>query len=119
MDNALFVCYVLHVSHKEFVKASWAVWLSFLLLKNTLAELPQTEGAHKVLGVKLAIKSRDAAAHDGLTAATTQSALPGVEVQWAEGSTIQLHETAIGEGLQTVLDIRTEEKERGCGGKER
>lgn len=98
------------ISHKEFVKAKWAVWLPFLLLEDALAELPQTEGTHKVLGVKLAIESRDAAARDGLTTATAQSALPGVEVQWAEGSTIHLHEAAISEGLQTVLDIRTEEK---------
>lgn len=111
-------CYVAyHISHKEFVKASRAVWLPFLLLEDALAELPQTEGTHKVLGVKLATESRDAAARDGLATATTQSALPGVEVQWAEGSTIQLLEAAISEGLQTVLGIRAEEKHRESRGK--
>lgn len=87
-----------------------------------MAELPQTEGTHKVLRVKLAIESRDAAARDGLTTATTEGALPRVEVNGAEGSTIQLHETAISEGLQAVLDIRTEQKHRksdmGKGGRE-
>lgn len=77
---ALFLCYVPYVSHKEFDKATRAVWLPILLLEEALAELPQTEGTHKVLGVKLAIESRDAAARDGITAATTQRALPGVEV---------------------------------------
>lgn len=66
-----------------------------------------------MLRVELAIESRDAAARDGLTAAAAQSALPGVKMHRAEGSTIQLHETAISEGLQTVLDIKTEEEE--CG----
>ncbi|KAG7230824.1 hypothetical protein INR49_019638 [Caranx melampygus] len=51
-----------------------------LTTENALAELPQTEGAHKVLRVELAIKSRDAAARDGLTTAAAQSALPGVEM---------------------------------------
>lgn len=55
-----------------------------------------------MLRVKLAIESRDAAARDGLTTATTEGALPRVEVNGAEGSTIQLHETAISEGLQAV-----------------
>ncbi len=77
---ALFLCYAPYVSHKEFIKARHAVWLPFLLLEDALAELPQTEGTHKVLGVKLAIESRHAAARDGLTAATAQGALPGVEV---------------------------------------
>lgn len=57
--------------------------------------------------MKLAIESGDAAARDGLTAAATQSALPGVKVPRAEGSTIQFHETAIREGLQAVLDKDT------------
>lgn len=95
-----------HASHKEFVKAGQAVWLPFLLLEDALPELPKTEGAHKVLGVKLAAESRDAAACDGFATAATQSALPGVEVDWAEGSTVQLHEAAISEGLQTVLRVR-------------
>lgn len=65
-----------------------------------------------MLGVKLATESRDAATHDGLTTATAQSALPGVKVLRAEGSTIQLHEAAISERLQTVLVIREGEKHR-------
>lgn len=100
---ALFLRPATNISHKQFVKARPAVWLPSLLLEDALAELPQTEGAHKVLGVKLAIESRDAAARDGLAAAATQSALPGVEVQWAEGSTVHLHETAVSERLHTVL----------------
>lgn len=75
-----FVCHALCVSHKEFVETSCAVWLPFLLLEDAMVELPQTEGTHKVLGVKLAIECRDAAACDGLATATTQSALPRVEV---------------------------------------
>lgn len=59
-----------------------------------------------MLGVKLAAESRDAAARDGFATATTQSALPGVKVDRAEGSTVQLHEAAISEGLQTVLRVR-------------
>lgn len=62
-----------------------------------------------MLGVKLAIHSRDAAADDGLSAATAQSALPGVKVKRAEGTTIELHETSISEGLQAVLRRRREE----------
>ena len=100
---ALFIRPAPNVSHEQFVKARPAVWLPSLLLEDALAELPQTEGAHKVLGVKLAIESGDAAACDGLAAAATQSALPGVEVQWAEGSTVHLHETAVSERLHTVL----------------
>ena len=56
-----------------------------------------------MLRVKLAVEGGDAAACDGVTAAKTQSALPGVIVPRTEGPTIQLHETAAGEGLQTVL----------------
>lgn len=91
-----------HVSQKEFVKAGCAVRLPALLLEDALAELPQTESTHKVLGMKLAIKSRDAAASDGLTAASAQSSLPGVKMPSTQGSTIELHETAIGERLQAV-----------------
>lgn len=43
------------ISHKELPKAGGAVRLSFLLPEDALAELPQAEGAHKMLGVKLAI----------------------------------------------------------------
>lgn len=112
--------FVLEASDKEFIKASRAVRLSFLLLEDALAELPQTEGTHKVLGVKLAIKSGDAAARDWLATAAAQGALPGVEVQRAEGSTVQLHEAAVDEGLQTVLYVKTEEEDREkVGGKVR
>ena len=79
-----------------------------MLLEDALAELPQTEGAHKVLGVKLAIEGGDAAARDGLAAAAAQGALPGVEVQRAEGSALQLHEAAVSERLQAVLGVKTE-----------
>lgn len=40
--------------HKELIIANEAVWLLLLFLKDALAELPQTEGTHKVLRVKLA-----------------------------------------------------------------
>lgn len=65
-----------------------------------------------MFGVELATESRGAATRDGLTTAATQSALPGVEVLQAEGSTIQLHKAAISKRLQTVLGIRAEEKQR-------
>lgn len=97
-------------SHKEFVEASQAVWLPLLLLEDALAELPQTEGAHKVLWVELALQSGDAAARDGLPAAPAQRALSGVEVLRAEGAAAQLHEAAVSEGLQTVLGARVEER---------
>lgn len=93
----------MQISDKEFVKARWAVWFPFLLLEDALAELPQTKGTHKVLGVKLAIHRGDAAADDGLSAATAHSALPGVKVKRAEGTTIERHENSISEGLQAVL----------------
>ena len=80
VSAALFVCCVLHVSHKEFIKAGRAVRLPALLLEDSLAELSQTEGTHEVLRVKLAIESRDAASRDGFAAAAAQSAPPGVEV---------------------------------------
>lgn len=67
-----------------------------------------------MLGVKFSIKSRDATACDWLATASTQSALPRVEVQRAEGSAIQLHETAVSEGLQAVLS----EREKGSGRKD-
>lgn len=75
------VKYPTYLLHKEFVIAWQTIRLPFLLLEDALAELLLTEVAHKVLGVKLAAESRDAATCDGLGAATTQSALPGVEVQ--------------------------------------
>lgn len=59
-----------------------------------------------MLRVKFAAERRDAASCDGLTAAAAQSALPGMEVEGAEWSSIQLHEAAISERLQTVLDLK-------------
>lgn len=99
-------------SHKEFVEANQAVRLPLLLLDDALAELPQTEGAHKVLGVKLAAESRDAAARDGPATASTQGALLGVVVERAERSAVQLHEAAISEGLQTLLGESRGEEHR-------
>lgn len=57
-----------------------------------------------MLRVELALHSRDAAPRDGLSTAPTQCTLSGVEVQRAQGTTIQLQETTIVEGLQTVLE---------------
>lgn len=87
MQPVICFCWI-PVSYKEFIKAGRAVRLPLLLLEDALAELPQTKGTHKVLGVKLAIESRDAAACDGLATASAESALPGMEVLRAEGSTI-------------------------------
>ena len=95
-------------SHKDLVVAGRAVGFPHLLLEDTLAQLPLTEDAHKVLRVKLAIQGRDAAAHDGLVAAAAQGALPAVEVQRAQGATVQLHEAAAAERLQTVLGSEAE-----------
>lgn len=92
-----------HILEKEFIEACGAVRFPTLLLEDALAQLPQTEGAHKVLRVKLVIESRDAAACDGLAAAAAQSALSGMEVHGAQRSAVQLHEAAVGEGLETVL----------------
>lgn len=89
--------------HKEFLEANQAVRLPALLLDDALVELPQTEGAHKVLRVKLAAQGRDAAARDGLAAASTQGALAGVVVERAEQSAVQLHEAAVSEGLPALL----------------
>lgn len=100
------------VSQKEFVEANWTVRLPSLLLEDALAELPQTESTHKVLGMKLALESRDAAAYDGLATAAAQGALPGVKVQSTEGLTIQLHEAAISEGLQAVLERKAKEESK-------
>lgn len=80
--------HAVYISQKKFVKAGCAVRLPFLLLEDALAELPQTESTHKVLGMKLAIKSRDATAGDGLTTSTTQSSLSGVKMQSTEGPPI-------------------------------
>lgn len=96
--------------HKEFLEANQAVRLPALLLDDALVELPQTEGAHKVLRVKLAAQGRDAAARDGLAAASTQGALAGVVVERAEQSAVQLHEAAVSEGLPALLG--------GSGGEE-
>lgn len=59
-----------------------------------------------MFGVKLVAERRDAATHDGLAAPAAQRALPGVEVEGAERPSFQLHEDAIGKGLQTVLVIK-------------
>lgn len=83
-----------------------------MLLEDALADLLQAEGAHKVFGVKLAAERRDAATHDGLTAAAAQSALSGVEVKGAERLSIQLHEAAIDERLQTVLGLKKKKKKK-------
>lgn len=56
-----------------------------------------------MFGVKLTAERRDAATRDGLATPAAQRALPGVEVVGAERPSIQLHEAAIGKGLQTVL----------------
>lgn len=60
--------------------------------------------------MKLALESRDAAAGDGLTAAAAQGALPRVKVQSAEGTTVQLHEAAVGKWLQAVLERKAREE---------
>lgn len=99
-----FLLHSSQLSHKKLVKASQTVGLPILLLEHALVDLSQAEGTNKVLGVKFAAKRRDAASRDGLTTAAAQSALPGVEVQGAERSSIKLHEAAISEWLQTVLD---------------
>lgn len=80
-----------------------AVRLPGLLLEHSLRELTQTESAHEMLGVEPATHGRDAAAGDGGATRGTQRPLPGVVVLRAQGTTVQLQETAIGEGLQTVL----------------
>lgn len=74
-----------------------------LLLDDALVELPQTQGAHKVLRVKLAAQGRDAAARDGLAAASAQGAPHRVVVERAEQSAVQLHEAAVSEGLPALL----------------
>lgn len=102
----LFLLHSLQPSHKQSVKASQAVGFPLLLLEDALADLSQAEGTHKVLRVKFAAERWDTASRDGLTAAAAQSALPGVEVEGAERSSIQLHETAISKGLQTILDSK-------------
>lgn len=91
------------LAHKELLEANQAVRLPALLLDDALVELPQTEGAHKVLGVKLAAQGRHAAARDGRAAAPAQAALDGVVVERAEQSAVQLHEAAVREGLPTLL----------------
>lgn len=99
-----FLLHSSQLSHKKLVKASQTVGLPILLLEHALVDLSQAEGTNKVLGVKFAAKRRDAASRDGLATAAAQSALPGVEVEGAERSSIQLHEAAISEWFQTVLD---------------
>lgn len=89
----------LQLSHKQFVKAGQTVGLPLLLLEDALVELSQAEGACKMLGVKFASERRDAASRDRLTASAAQSALPGMEVEGAERSSIQLHEAALSERL--------------------
>lgn len=91
------------IPHKELLEANQAVRLPAALLDDALVELPQTEGAHKMLRVKLAAQGRDAAARDGLAAGSTQGALAGVVVERAEQSAVQLHEAAVSEGLPALL----------------
>lgn len=102
------------MAHKELLEAGRAVGLPALLLDHALVELPQTQGAHKVLGVKLAAQGRHAAAHDGRAAAPAQGALDGVVVQRAEQPAVQLHEAAVREGLPALLGRR--EGRGGQGG---
>ena len=79
-----------------------------MLGEASLAEWMQAEAAGEVLGVVLAPQGGDAAAGDGLLAAPAQHPLPGVEVQRTEGTSLQLHEAASGEGLQAVPLAGTE-----------
>lgn len=53
----IFELNAISVSYKELVKARCTVGLPTLLLEDAVMELPQTEGANKVLRMKSAIKS--------------------------------------------------------------
>lgn len=98
------------LSYKQRFKASRTVGLPLLLVEDAVIDLLQAEGAHKVLGVKFAAERRDGASRDGLTACAAQSALPAVEVEGAERSSVQLQEAAIGKRLPTVLGLKKKRK---------
>lgn len=89
---------------EEFDKTAMAVGLVVLLFEGALVELLQAEGAHKVLWVELLAHGCDAAAGDGLLAATAKRASALVIVRLAVRLTLVVKEASIYERREALLE---------------